>query len=51
MMEHLDIWVNDLVKGVEHALSLGAALADFQPQEEVRVLLDPAGHPFCLFES
>ena len=24
-------------------------LADFQPQEDVRVYLDPAGHPFCLW--
>lgn len=23
-------------------------LARFQPQENVRTLLDPAGHPFCL---
>ncbi|WP_249667399.1 VOC family protein [Cellulomonas fengjieae] len=51
MMEHLDIWVNDMARGVEHALSLGATLAQFQPQDEVRVLLDPAGHPFCFFES
>jgi hypothetical protein len=21
----------------------------FEPQEDVRVLLDPAGHPFCLY--
>ena len=26
-----------------------ATLADFQPQKDVRVLLDPAGHPFCLY--
>ena len=51
MMEHLDIWVNDLTRGVTHALDTGATLAGFQPQEEVRVLLDPAGHPFCLFET
>ena len=25
-------------------------LADFQPQDDVRVLLDPDGHPFCLAE-
>ena len=24
-------------------------LAEFQPQDDVRVLLDPAGHPFCLW--
>jgi hypothetical protein len=23
-------------------------LAEYQPQEHVRVLFDPAGHPFCL---
>ncbi|WP_421742567.1 VOC family protein [Cellulomonas sp.] len=51
MMEHLDIWVNDMPRGVEHALAEGATLAQFQPQEDVRVMLDPAGHPFCLFES
>ncbi|HSZ43609.1 MAG TPA: hypothetical protein VK817_26890 [Trebonia sp.] len=28
---------------------LGAVVAGFQPQEDVRVLLDPAGHPFCLY--
>ena len=43
--------MNDMARGVEHALSLGATLAEFQPQEEVRVLLDPEGHPFCLFEQ
>lgn len=49
MMMHLDIEVNDLSSAVEHALVLGATLADFQPQDDVRVLCDPAGHPFCLF--
>jgi len=28
---------------------VGATLADFQPQDDVRVYFDPAGHPFCLF--
>jgi len=27
----------------------GGTLAAFQPQEDVRVCLDPAGHPFCLY--
>jgi catechol 2,3-dioxygenase-like lactoylglutathione lyase family enzyme len=49
MMMHLDIEVGDLDAAVEHALELGATLADFQPQKNVRVLLDPAGHPFCLY--
>jgi catechol 2,3-dioxygenase-like lactoylglutathione lyase family enzyme len=49
MMLHLDFEVRDLQAGVEHALRLGATLAEFQPQEKVRVLLDPVGHPFCLY--
>jgi catechol 2,3-dioxygenase-like lactoylglutathione lyase family enzyme len=49
MMLHLDIEVDDLSSGVARALALGATEADFQPQEDVRVLCDPAGHPFCLF--
>jgi catechol 2,3-dioxygenase-like lactoylglutathione lyase family enzyme len=49
MMAHLDIGVDDLAPAVEHALAAGAALADFQPQNDVRVMLDPDGHPFCLF--
>lgn len=49
MMMHLDIEVGDLRAAVDHALELGATLADFQAQEDVRVLFDPAGHPFCLY--
>jgi hypothetical protein len=49
MQLHLDIEVSDLSAAVEHALELGATLAEFQPQDDVRVLLDPAGHPFCLY--
>ena len=48
-MLHLDLQVDDLEAGVAHAVESGATLAEFQPQEGVRVLLDPAGHPFCLF--
>ena len=49
MMIHLDIAVDDLDTAGAHALAAGATLADFQPQDDVRVYLDPAGHPFCLF--
>ncbi|MGH3168442.1 MAG: VOC family protein [Trebonia sp.] len=49
IMEHLDIAVGDLDASVAWAVDAGAALADYQPQDDVRVLLDPAGHPFCLF--
>ena len=48
-MLHLDIKVDDLDAAVEHALACGAHLAEHQPQQRVRVMLDPAGHPFCLF--
>jgi catechol 2,3-dioxygenase-like lactoylglutathione lyase family enzyme len=47
--QHLDIVVDDLGAAVEWAVAQGAVLADFQPQDDVRVLFDPAGHPFCLF--
>jgi catechol 2,3-dioxygenase-like lactoylglutathione lyase family enzyme len=49
MMAHLDIRVDDLASAVDHAVAAGATVAEFQPQEDVRVLLDPAGHPFCLW--
>jgi catechol 2,3-dioxygenase-like lactoylglutathione lyase family enzyme len=48
-MLHLDLWVHDLEWAVGHAVAAGATLVEFQPQDGVRVLLDPAGHPFCLF--
>lgn len=49
MMVHLDIQVDDLEAAGAHAIAAGATLAEFQPQADVRVYLDPAGHPFCLF--
>lgn len=49
MMMHLDIAVDNLDTAVADAVQLGATVAEFQPQEDVRVLLDPAGHPFCLY--
>ena len=48
-MLHLDIQVDDLDVAVARAVAAGARIAPVQPQERVRVLLDPAGHPFCLF--
>ena len=47
-MMHLDIQVDDLDAAVADAVALGAQVAEFQPQDHVRVLLDPAGHPVCL---
>lgn len=47
-MMHFDFQVGDLDEAVTEAVALGATVAEFQPQTNVRVLLDPAGHPFCL---
>jgi catechol 2,3-dioxygenase-like lactoylglutathione lyase family enzyme len=49
MQVHLDVEVHDLTEGVAWAQAQGATLAEFQPQQDVRVMLDPAGHPFCLW--
>ncbi len=49
MTMHLDFEVDDLDAAVGHALELGAGEAEHQPQANVRVLLDPVGHPFCLY--
>ena len=49
MQLHLDIGARDLSAAVEQATSLGATVAHFQPQDDVRVMIDPDGHPFCLY--
>jgi catechol 2,3-dioxygenase-like lactoylglutathione lyase family enzyme len=49
MMLHLDIKVDDLDAAGAHAIAEGAVPAEYQPQHDVRVYLDPAGHPFCLW--
>jgi catechol 2,3-dioxygenase-like lactoylglutathione lyase family enzyme len=50
MQVHLDIAVDDLAAAPARAVALGAREAAYQPQDDVRVMLDPDGHPFCLFE-
>jgi catechol 2,3-dioxygenase-like lactoylglutathione lyase family enzyme len=46
---HLDMAVADLDEGEAAALGAGAIKAPVQPSpERWRVLIDPAGHPFCL---
>jgi hypothetical protein len=46
---HLDLDVTDLDAAVAEAERLGARVAPVQPApDRWRVLLDPAGHPFCL---
>ncbi|MGN5379707.1 glyoxalase [Streptomyces sp. MUSC 14] len=46
---HIELGVDDLDSAEQHVLELGATKPEFQPQpERWRVLLDPAGHPFCI---
>jgi catechol 2,3-dioxygenase-like lactoylglutathione lyase family enzyme len=47
-MEHLDLAVDNLDEAVRLALELGAKKAPQQFIPEITVMLDPAGHPFCL---
>ena len=49
MQMHLDIEVPDLESAVKFATEAGATQAEYQPQDTVRVMLDPDGHPFCLY--
>ena len=49
MQMHLEVLVDDLEAGCAHAQACGARLADYQPQEQVRVHLDPDRHPFCVY--
>lgn len=50
-MIHLDLLVTDLQEAVALALSVGGTLAEPQDREDLRVILDPAGHPLCLFTA
>ena len=46
---HLELAVQDLESAESTALALGATKADRQPNpDHWRVLVDPAGHPFCI---
>ncbi|MBE7721242.1 MAG: VOC family protein [Lacrimispora celerecrescens] len=49
-MLHLDFYVKeaDLDKEVSRAISCGAVLSEIQLSESWKVMLDPAGHPFCI---
>lgn len=47
-MAHLDFAVTDLQEAVRHAVHCGAVPAEKQFSDSWTVMLDPAGHPFCL---
>jgi hypothetical protein len=52
-MLHFEVQVDDLKAAVDTALEAGGREAPWQPpdrnRERIRVMLDPAGHPLCLF--
>ncbi len=54
-MMHFEVAVDDVDAAVAHALAAGAQIAPHQPTDrdpaELRVMIDPAGHPFCLYAS
>ena len=46
---HLDLTAGaELVLAERRAVTLGAQIVEPQPDPRWRVLLDPAGHPFCI---
>ncbi|PKV83530.1 VOC family protein [Streptomyces sp. TLI_146] len=46
---HIEVGVDDLDAAEAELLALGAVKPEAQPQpDRWRVLLDPAGHPFCI---
>ncbi|MCI1956278.1 MAG: VOC family protein [Oscillospiraceae bacterium] len=50
-MTHLDFTVaskNQMGLAVRHAVSCGASRTDVQYSDKWTVMIDPAGHPFCL---
>ncbi len=48
---HFDLAVDDLDAAQARCTELGASVADPQPGDTWRVMLDPAGHPFCLTQA
>lgn len=52
-MMHFEIAVDDLEAAIDSVLATGGTIAGHQPKDRdparIRVMLDPAGHPFCLF--
>ena len=46
---HIDLSAGaELDEPEARAVALGATVAELQPDSRWRVLLDPAGHPFCI---
>jgi catechol 2,3-dioxygenase-like lactoylglutathione lyase family enzyme len=47
-MAHLDFFTDDVENDVKHAIACGAKPAATQYSDKWRVMIDPAGHPFCI---
>lgn len=52
MQMHFEIYVDDLARQEQRLLDCGATKPGHQDPDDpsLVVLLDPAGHPFCIFE-
>lgn len=52
MQMHLELYVDDLDRSRRRLESFGASTPDHQPELHTGliVMLDPSGHPFCIFE-
>ena len=52
-MLHLEVMVDDLPAAAAKAVEAGGREAPWQPpdrnHDRIRIMLDPAGHPLCLF--
>lgn len=48
---HLDLAADDIEAAADRCVALGASRAEPQPGETWVVLLDPAGHPFCITDA
>jgi catechol 2,3-dioxygenase-like lactoylglutathione lyase family enzyme len=52
-MLHFEIQVEDMDAAIAHVVAAGARIAPHQPADrapdKLRVMLDPAGPPFCLY--
>ena len=52
-MMHFEVEVDDLEAAIATALAAGGSEAPWQPpdrdRDRIRIFLDPAGHPLCLF--
>jgi predicted enzyme related to lactoylglutathione lyase len=54
-MMHFEVQVDDLEDALERTVDAGGSIAPWQPPDRdpsrIRIVLDPAGHPLCLFVS